>query len=141
MVSDPMEDVQGAGGCQVALYNPQCNKWNVIGKGDGTGMDWNDTGNDLGSQMGACDGRGRMKLKHFYPVIGTLHLFNQEYLYVMGNDYRFQHLEIYDERVDSWIPVGVSIRTMQSDDCIQHKCDELLNVSQHRQFDAFVSAF
>ena len=141
MVSDPMEDVQGTGGCQVALYNAQRNKWNVIGRGEMDALGWNDIGNDLGSQMGACDGRGRLKLKHFYPGIGTVHLFGQEYLYVMGDDYRFQHMELYDERADLWIPVGLSVRSLQSDDCIQQKRDELLYISRNRQFDAFVSTF
>merc|ERR1712173_394488 len=140
MVSNPMEDILSAGGCQVALYSPQRNKWSVIGKGSPTtAMDWDSIGNDLSSQILSCDGRGSLGMRHFYPVIGTLHLFGQEYLYVMGDDYRFQHLEIYDERVDLWTPLGVSIRAMKNDECIQQKCDQLLNVTQNRQFDAFVS--
>ena len=135
MVSDPMEDVQGAGGCQVALYNPQCNKWNVIGKTDNDGMNWD----GIGSRSQNRD--GMLKLKHFYPVVGTVHLFQQEYLYVMGDDYRFQHLEIYDERADLWVPIGVSVGALKGDECIQQKRDEMLRVAQNRQFDAFVSAF
>merc|ERR1712083_580830 len=101
-----MEDTQSTGGRQVAVYDPQCNKWSVLGN------------------------ESRLHFKHFYPVIGTVHLFQQEYLYVMGDDYRFQHLELYDERAGSWIPIGVSMRSLKDDECIEHKHDILLNLSR-----------
>eukprot|EP00485_Elphidium_margaritaceum_P017787 CAMPEP_0202726544 /NCGR_PEP_ID=MMETSP1385-20130828/184665_1 /ASSEMBLY_ACC=CAM_ASM_000861 /TAXON_ID=933848 /ORGANISM="Elphidium margaritaceum" /LENGTH=476 /DNA_ID=CAMNT_0049392765 /DNA_START=289 /DNA_END=1716 /DNA_ORIENTATION=+ len=71
MMSDVMD------GNRIALYRPDVNQWQVIGK--------------------ATNKVAQLKRSHLNPVIGTLQLMNNEYLFLLSNE-----LEIYDERSDQW---------------------------------------
>lgn len=129
MISDPMD------GNQIALYKPDINKWNIVGQSNNNKSKQNlKPNNFLQNQP-----RNDMNLIHFYPLIGTLYLFGQEYLYIMGDDYKFKSLEIYDERANKWIPIGIEYKTLKDDDSIQQKHDQLLKLTNFKQFDSFYS--
>eukprot|EP01083_Nonionella_stella_P006363 18471_1 len=100
-------------GNTVATYKPDVNKWNVI--------------------------KTQTQMQHFYPLIGTLWLFGEEYLYIVGDDYKCKNLEIYDERNGKWIPIGISYNVNKEDQTLTQKYDQLLQLTRHQQYDAFAS--
>ena len=43
----------------------------------------------------------------------------------MGDDFKFKSLEIYDDRTNKWIPIGIKYKTLPNDESIQQKHDKL----------------
>jgi len=136
MIADPMD-----GNNNVAIYNPEVNKWTVIGQDKEEAEKRSSTFLKPNNVMNS-KARNDMNLTHFYPLIGTLQLFNKEYLYIMGDDYKCKSLEIYDDRMDKWVPIGITydkINSRHNDRMytFTQKHDRLLELTKNRQFDAF----
>ena len=134
MISDPMD------GNQVAIYKPDINKWTMIENINKLNDKTHKKRPSLKpNNFMTNQPRNDMHLTHFYPLIGTLYLFGQEYLYIMGDDYKFKSLELYDDRNNKWIPIGITYKTIENDQSIKQKHDKLLHLTQNKQFDAFHS--
>merc|ERR1712087_139057 len=87
MVSEAMQ------GSLVALFNAERNQWTVLGH-----EKEKEKGRSL-RPLSMRDGmrRNDMHLLHFEPVLGTLGLWDREYLYMCGHDYKLQSAELWED--------------------------------------------
>ncbi|ETO22799.1 hypothetical protein RFI_14393 [Reticulomyxa filosa] len=114
----------------IALFHPSTNRWETF-----THLRKSVT-NSFPTKEKHSD---TIQFNHFSPVLGTVWLHDREYLYLLGDDYKFKTLEIFDDRCNQFIPIGISMVTVNGSDSQSQMRDQLYNLTKKKQFDCFLS--